>query len=337
LRTDYQTPLNGLPLRSPDGLPFWAFFSHSGDRIFSGGQGSQIWIWDTKRLELSGSIETNLSLIPQADLHPVQDRLAISHEETIYLWDINRVEAVAIIKTEHRQRISAVRFTGAGQLILSASQDGTVRLNDATTGKPVGRLKRFKRGQNYIHGLAVARDGSYFGAVHQHGVDVWTSDLNDVFHLEGYYYHGGKGQEDLAFSGSKLWVSFRSPPHMCVWDLKNNQQRVLHAEVFGNDIYCKHYKQQYIAKPLHKLEFGQQANHLAFSPDEKLVAVGLRDALLLIDSVSGKIVHRWRVPPLDNEKYPSSPISRLCFSTDGRLLSSMAGQGCIWVWSVPEL
>jgi WD40 repeat protein len=335
LTTRSKTPLNRLPLRSPAGLQFWAFFSHRGDRVFTGGPDSQICVWDTNRLELSGSIETNLSLISTADLHPVQDWLALGHQEMVYVWDLDRTEAITAITTQHRQRISAVRFTSDGQSILSASDDGSVWLHDLTTGKPVGRLKRFGRGTNRIHNLAVAKDAPYFGAVHQRGVDVWTRDLNEVFHLDGLYYHGGKGQEDLAFAGSKLWISFRSAPHLCVWDLKTKQPEVLHADLFWDDIYAKQYKQQYIARPLHTLAFGQQASHLAFSPDETLVAVGLRDTLLLIDSTSCEIVHQWRVPTVDNEKYPSSPVGRLTFSPDGRLLSSLAARGRIWFWLVP--
>jgi hypothetical protein len=169
-------------------------------------------------------------------------------------------------------------------------------------------------------------------------VDVWTSDLQDIFHLDGLHTHGGKGQEDLALpdDGQQLWVAFRAAPQLCVWELKNSQEFALHTEIFWDDIYSKHYSQQHIPKPLHTFELGQQGSHLAFSPDEALVAVGLLDELLLIDRKSYQVVHRWKVP-LGDEPYRRSPVGRLCFSRDGRLLSSMTGWGGIWVWSVPDL
>lgn len=72
-----------------------------------------------------------------------------------------------------------------------------VRVSETRTGKLLGRAKRIDAG---IHGLAASQDGALLGVVHDEGVQVWNRDLQDVFYLEGKYYHGGKLQSDLVLT-----------------------------------------------------------------------------------------------------------------------------------------
>jgi hypothetical protein len=133
-----------------------------------------------------------------------------------------------------------------------------------------------------------------------------------VFRFDGLYYHGGVGQSDLAFSarGNDLWVTFRQAPHLRIWNLDG-----------PGDV------------PWHTADLGGPAFELAFSLDEKLVAVALYDEIVLLLAETRTEIARWKAP--DGSERQKSAVSGLSFSPDGRRLTSTDVAGGIWVWPVP--
>jgi WD40 repeat protein len=148
--------------------------------------------------------------------------------------------------------------------------------------------------------------------VYFRGVRVWGSDLVDLFHRDGLYYHGGEGQSDLALSGDgqTLCVAFRREPCLRVWDL-----RIPDPE------------------PVRTLVPGGPAFGLALSPDEKLVAVALHQEIVLVRAATCEIVCRWQAP--NGTERLQGWVHGLSFSPDGRLLASTDVAGGVWVWPMP--
>src|SRR5262249_51774652 len=157
-----------------------------------------------------------------------------------------------------RKPVTAVQFTADGNLLASASIDGTVRLSEVETGKRIGKLKRLG---GSVHGLAAARNANRYGSVYFNGVRVWDEAQSDLLSFDGYYYHGGEGQSDIALQGSgdMVWVTFRSKPHLRAWKLGEKEPQLI-AE----------------------LDLGTPAFHLLFSPNEEVLAIALYREIVLL-------------------------------------------------------
>jgi WD40 repeat protein len=287
---------------------WWTAFSHDGQRLYSCGSHPDIWVWDLKTFKLRGRIRTEVKAIHGATLHPSADRIAAgSWDGVVRVWDVGS-GAEILRAARHKEAVSAVRFAAAGDLLASASCDGTVRLTDVATGQRVGKLKRLG---SRVHGLATARSTKRYGSVHYKGIRVWDEDLRDMFRFDGLYYHGGAGQSDLVLpgSGEVVWVTFRSEPHLRAWRLVDPEPQSMAA-----------------------INLGGPAFHLAFSPDEHLVAVALYREIVLVRPETCEVVARW-VAPNGSERLQGS-VCGLSFSPDGRLLGSCDVAGGLWVWPV---
>jgi uncharacterized protein (TIGR02996 family) len=300
-------PLNGPGMRMPR-TAAWASFSHDGARIYTCGDDPHIWVWNATGFRLERRIKTALPSLYGPALHPTLDHLAAGGADgTVRIWDLSSGKEL-LCPERHNGPASPVCFADGGKALASAGTDGTVRLTEVASGKRIGRLKRLG---SDIHGLAAARTGLRLGAVHFRGVRVWDQDLQDLFRFDGLYYHGGEGQSDLALpgSGKDLWVTFRQEPGLRIWNLDRP------------------------GDPPHTADLGGPAFELAFSPDEKLVAVALYDEIVLLLAETRTEIGRWRAPH-GTERWRSS-VCGLSFSPDGRLLTSTDVAGGIWVWPVP--
>jgi WD40 repeat protein len=215
---------------------WWTAFSHDGQRLYSCGGHSDIWVRDLKTFQLRDRIRTQVKAIHGAALHPSPERIAAgSWDGVVRIWDVaTRTE---VLRAErHKEAVSNVRFNAAGDLLASASGDGTVRLTDVATGQRIGKLKLLG---SRVHGLATARSTKRFGSVHYNGLRVWDEGLRDVFRFDGLYYHGGAGQSDLALpgSGEVVWVTFRSGPHLRAWRLVGAEPRSIAAMDLGGPAF----------------------------------------------------------------------------------------------------
>jgi WD40 repeat protein len=287
---------------------WWTAFSHDGRRLYSCGCDPDIWVWDVTTFKLQRRIRTEVKAIHGATLHPTADRIAAgSWDGVIRVWDLEN-GAEVLRAARHKQGVSAVRFVARGDLLASASGDGTVRLSDAATGQGVGKLKRLG---SHVHGLAGARLAKRYGSVYYKGVRVWDEHLRDLFCFNGLYYHGGAGQSDLALpgSGEVVWVAFRSNPPLRAWRLVGEEPQSIAA-----------------------MDLGGPAFQLAFSPDERLLAVALHREIVLVRPEVRDVVARWAAPN-GSERYQGA-VAGLSFSPDGRLLASCDVTGGLWVWRV---
>jgi uncharacterized protein (TIGR02996 family) len=304
-------PLNRADMRMPPlGGPCCVSFSHDGRFIYTCGADPHIWIWDSNTYQLCDRIETALDRLNGPVHHPAREQIAAGGVDgTVRIWDIETRAEVLCVK-RHSEPVTAACFVNEGRILASGSNDGTVRLSDATTGRPVGRLKRL-RGK--ILKLAAAAKGWTLGAVHERGVRIWNSQLEDLFRFDGVYYHGGDLQSDMAIvgDGPSVWVTlWGREPFLRIWSLARPAPVQLPA-----------------------ITLSEGAFMVAFSRDERLAALALRHEVLLVDPHHQIILARWAVPC--GTQRLLGPPGAFAFSPDSRRLISADIAGGIWVWPLP--
>jgi len=252
--------------------------------------------------------------------------------------------------TGHVKTVSGLVFSKDGQLLISASEDGTVRIWDLATGASKSVLKR--EGQE-INAIAYAPDGQTLAIGEYNGgsgtiaevVDISTGTLgatkikfpmpNDVI-SSFEYLHDGKSLIVAEALKAKIWdpatgqqvrtlasgintISVLSPDGTAIATGGTNDK---HLSIWAAQS----------GEKLHEIETsddGLGIEALAFSPDGKTVASGGHAALLQLwdtDTWSKK----------GEAKDPDeSSIGQIAFSPTGNVLAALVAHG-IRLWS-PDL
>ncbi len=133
-------------------------------RLFREDMVVQLWelTGGTERRRLKGHTDT----IGSVTVSPDGRRVAAgSADQTALVWAVDQPGSPSISFKGHTGPVSCVVFLGGGDALLTGSHDGSVRLWDARTGEPKGRLKaHFGKVEAVAYGgpskrIAVAGDG----------------------------------------------------------------------------------------------------------------------------------------------------------------------------------
>lgn len=252
--------------------------------------------------------------------------------------------------TGHVKAVSGLVFSKDGQLLISASEDGTVRIWDLATGASKSVLTR--EGQE-INAIAYAPDGQTLAIGEYNGasgtiaevVDISTGTLgatkikfpmpNDVISsLE--YLHDGKSLIAAEALRAKIWDP-ATGQQVRTLDSGVNTISVLSPDGTAiatggtNDKHLSIWAAQSGDK-LHEIETsddGLGIEALAFSPDGKTVASGGHAALL---QLSGTDTWSKKGEAKDPDE---SSIRQIAFSPTGNVLAVLVAHG-IRLWS-PDL
>jgi WD40 repeat protein len=213
-------------------------------------------------------------------------------------------ERIAIVRG-HDGPVAAVASTAGGRTLASAGRDGTVRLWDVRTRRPIGRPLRGHAGA--VAGVAVTRNGRTLASAGRDGTvrlwDVRTRRPLDV--LTGHV----AAVSDVAFSpdGSTL-ASASEDGTVRLWDVRT---RVL------------------LGEPLDDHE--APVSDVAFSPDGTLASAGEDESVRLWNV-------RARPPrPLGDPLAHEGAVLSVAFSSDGSLLASAGDDEMVRLWDASTL
>jgi WD40 repeat protein len=142
----------------------------------------------------------------------------------IHIWDLRRSEEVAPDDESHAGMIGQVATSVRG-LIATASDDHTVRIWDAATGK----LRRKLQHGNWVRAAAVSPDGRLLvSSSLDDFVRLWDLDSGkEIYRLPGHGRLGGKRLVGFTPDG-KRFLSWGDDLYLRVWDVATGKAVLEH-------------------------------------------------------------------------------------------------------------
>ncbi|MFE6776682.1 WD40 repeat domain-containing protein [Streptomyces sp. NPDC057702] len=220
----------------------------------------------------------------------------------------------------HRGFIPAVAFSPDGRLLVSASQDGTLRLWDSTTSghrRPVGRPLA-AHGERGPRSLAFSPDGRLLASGgHDNTVRLWdvsapARGLRPVGRVLGGHTDG---VISLAFSpDGHVLASGSDDGTVRRWDLR----RPARARTLGEPLVA---------------DEAEGVRAVAFAPDGRTLATAGFDRDVRLWDVTDPVRPTVRGRPLTGH---DEPVWALAFSPDGRTLASAGYDRTLRLWDVRD-
>ena len=280
---------------------FSVAFSPDGKRIVSASDES-IRLWDAESGQPLGTpIVEHTSTVRSAAFSPDGKRI-VSAGGSIIIWDTKTRKQ--IIKNDS-SRATAAAFSPDGKHIVSASRDGTVRIWDATTGKPIGKPLEGHTGT--INSAVFSPNSNYIvSASDDRTIRIWDVHTgkqigNPLEKHAGCVYYATFSPD------GKLIVSAGIDGTIRIWNAATGQQIGNPLEGHNSWVYS-----------------------VSFSPDGKRIAsaAGGDGMVRIWDTETGK--------QIGNPLYAGGCHSA-AFSPDGRRIVSASSDGTIRIWDFPPL
>jgi WD40 repeat protein len=291
----------GQPLISPCAHPghagyagvYAVAFSSDGKTFLTGSGG--IRRWDAATGKLLGSQETAPKYHAIGEFSRDGKFLVTADGSVAQQWEVSKGPRGAPLQhPEGQSWIRAAAFSPDGETILTGSQDGTLRLWEAATGKPRGQPVPYA---SPIHAVAFGPDGKAFLA----GAEDGTARLWDA----GTRLPIGQPLQHDKHSAVE-WVAF-SPDGKTLLTRGSDQTVRLWATARG----------QGIGSPL---PHGSSVSAVAFSPDGRVLLTGSWGSeARLWDTATGQPL----TAPFDLE--PAGRVFAVAFSPDGKTFLTGSG------------
>jgi eukaryotic-like serine/threonine-protein kinase len=201
--------------------------------------------------------------------------------------------------TGHTSRVFTVAFSPDGKFLATSSDDSTLRVWDAATGKEV--MSHVERSPVSV--IVFAHSGNFLlgrandGTLHQWGTSDWKE-------TDSFPKSNGTVRR-MALSADDRTLAIPTTEGIELWDLATRTQRVL-------------------AEQTDHIRRGSVSS-IAFAPDDKTLAT----------SYSSGAIQLWDpVKEVELQTLIADPHSviALAFTPDGRILSSAGGNGEVKFW-----
>jgi RNA polymerase sigma factor (sigma-70 family) len=211
------------------------------------------------------------------------------------------VRRIGTGRLRHADNVNSVMYSSDGKVLASGSKDGTVRLWEAATGKPLALLDT---GEQTITSVAIAPDGKTLaaGSLDQ---TIWLWEV-----ASGKVVHRLRGHDDGVWS-----VAFASDGQTLASTGGENDRTIRLWNVTTGQ------------------EIRQLKGHLdlvytvAFSPDGKMLASGSKDRRVRLWHVAGGK----EIRELDGHFGGAFSVA---FSPDGKTLAAAAGDQTLRLWDI---
>jgi WD40 repeat protein len=297
-------------------------FSPAAALIVSGGSDHAIKLWNVHSGQLVKTIQGQIDWIQSVEFSPDGRHLVTSSNDgTVRLWDIHLMINQTTLSTPqplsptglgtqsskhffkvltgHDTWVQSARFSPNGKLLVSSSDDCTIRIWDVDDGKPLKVLKEY---QSHYKAVSFHPNGQLLASGSLDGVvRVWDVETGQLLkNLKGH--SGGVWSVDFSSDGRILGSS--SDDHTIkLWDVQTGQ---LLQTLQGHTNWVW---------------------SICFSPTNHLLASASSDhTLKLWDVCAGTLLGTVG----EHENY----VTSVRFSADGRFLGSASADHTIKVWDI---
>jgi WD40 repeat protein/tRNA A-37 threonylcarbamoyl transferase component Bud32 len=275
-------------------------FSPDGKLLASCGDDRTIRVWDVTTWQELMTLKGHLHAVTNACFtRNGKQLISASWDQTVKLWDARKSRSTIILRG-HTNNVWGIDLSPDGKTVATSGSDGVARLWKASTGEQMIVLA----GHRYtIYGVRFSPDGKTVATCGADGtVRLWETRTGKALKkMEGHK----SIVKDLVFSldGSRLATVGWG---VRIWEVSSGKQ----------------------LKRLEDHRPGRNLQHVALSPDGKLLAVSGEDA-----------VGFWELPgykPLATLKTgPGQWVIGLAFSPDGKRLAGTIQGGDLRVWEMP--
>jgi len=258
-------------------------------------------------------------------------------------WEWNRLNYISdqsiMTLRAHEGFLRAMVLSPDGRHIISAGQEGTIKVWDSVTGE---ELKTFRGHEGAVQALAVSSDGKRIvsGGLADTTIKVWDAETGEE--LRTIRGHNG-GLSSVAFSMDGILIASASfvDRSVKVWDMTNGAN-VMTLPTGKDDIECVTFSPdgKYLASArgegevkIWELSTGIEAVTIedagapvAFSPDSRcLVSGGDWDGSFEVwDVATGN--------PVTTFRGYQGPVSSIMFSPDGKQIAGDSGTNTVRIW-----
>ena len=224
-------------------------------------------------------------------------------QQTVYgIRERNRLEG-------HSSIVRRVSSSRDGQLLVSASDDGTVKL-----WKQDGKLlKTIPVDSHSVNSVNFSPDDQMFASANFDGtVKLWSRDGHLLRTLKGH-----KGNVlDISFSPDGQLLAAVAANEVRLWNRDGTLLKILPKNSDGVSAIS-------FSPDGNKLT--DDVNAISFSPDSQTFASASRDGALKLWSRDGRLLKTW--------KGHNNQVSSVSFNLDGQTLVSSCVDGTITLWS----
>ena len=296
-------------------------FSSDKKILVSGSEDKIVRLWDTKKRAKIATLEGHEGSVAALAFSPDGKILATGDSgKVIKVWDVNTQSERATL-TGHTNGISALTFTSDGKTLASGSYDGTIRFWNPDTGQE--RFTFATGHTEWVKAVAFAENGMTLATVAFTGVvEVWnlktaqelTTFIKAKNDLTGpvafshdatrFASRGGSGKIVFDLFGAGYYASGPGRGNIELWDITTDEQIPGAWQDTKGD-----------------------ANALAFSPDNKILAAGMpRQGIRAWDINTGAELLNFNAAEQFGRK--------LVFSPNGTLLATNGTHVQTQVWDI---
>jgi len=236
-----------------------------------------------------------------------RDNKGLENDPAIF----NAISAVSedeIILRGHQDGIRAIAISNDKHLMVSCSDDGTVRLWNLSGGNTTSRnLNTAAYGKNGFRSLALKSDGSLLAAGSTEGqILIW--DMSKAEDAPMVLVGHSSSVSSICFSeDSKTLVSTGSDGTIKLWNLTSENTETL------------------------SVQLPSAVHAIAFSSDGKKLASGCHDGSI-------KLFNSDNLSEVSYIQQPNGkPVYSLAFSNDGKILASGNSAGIVKLWNMNNL
>ena len=334
-------------------------FSKTNNRVVTVGQDGKAIVWaifaeEGQSTQLIDYVAHD-GPVYSVDYHPTESLVATGgYDRTIQLWnpsDIEPFDFTAAIRgelatdqehatlTEHNGPIRSVRFSKTGELLVSGSQDNSVKVWNVASTEPI---KTFRGHDSAVRACQLTDDGrSILSCSEDHQTIRWSvDDYAEIQTLDGQELAGHRDAilsarfspiEGQVLTTSRdrsayLWnISTGEPAgqfregheYLSSSALFVNEERILITSAADNSVRIWNASS---GSELARIDQTGRSGLLAVSADEKYLATGSE----------GNGIQIWKLPDFNQESIPhvikklnnhSQPITAICFIPGDRVVT----------------